>query len=311
MAAESAAAVPPPLPSVNQVLLVLSGKGGVGKSTVACQLAMALAAQGKRVGILDVDICGPSVPKICGVENANVTQGAKGWEPVVATHLTPTPADGAASGDAPVGQLRVMSIAFLLASPTDAVVWRGPRKDAMIKQFVSDVNWGPLDALVVDTPPGTSDEHLTLCESLRGRAPGSVGAVVVTTPQNVATDDVKKELNFCVKLKLPCLGLVENMSGYVCPHCAECTAIFGRGGGEALAKAAQVPFLGRVPIDPTISLLQDLGKRVAAARNGGDGDADAPADGQTLRSPAADAIAAVVARIAEEAAAVASANATA
>jgi Mrp family chromosome partitioning ATPase len=155
-----------------------------------------------------------------------------------------------------------MSIAFLLGSKDDAVVWRGPRKDAMIKQFVDNVVWGPLDYLIIDTPPGTSDEHLTLCEYLHKRSPS--GAVIVTTPQNVSTDDVRKELSFCAKLQLRCLGIVENMAGFVCPCCNEVTDIFGRGGGEKLASMYETPFLGRIPIDPTISLAQDEGRWLAA-----------------------------------------------
>lgn len=253
------------LKGVKDIIVVLSGKGGVGKSTVACQLAFALALDQKaRVGILDVDICGPSVPKIVGVENKNVVQGPNGWIPVEASLEVASPAaeeilsEDKAKGEAKTGSLKVMSIAFLLPNQTDAVVWRGPRKDAMIKQFVTAVDWGQLDYLIVDTPPGTSDEHLTLCEALAALDP--TGAVVVTTPQNVAVDDVKKELSFCGKLKMRCLGIVENMSGYVCPHCAECTQIFSKGGGEKLAKQYEIPFLGAIPLTPQISMSEDAGR---------------------------------------------------
>lgn len=228
---------------IKHIIVVLSGKGGVGKSTVACQLAFALAARNpeSRVGLLDVDICGPSVPKICGVETGSVTRTDQGWEPVTVQ-----------------SNLAVMSIAFLLTNADDAVVWRGPRKDAMIKQFLTEVNWGPLDFLIVDTPPGTSDEHITLCECIRGYDP--TGAVVVTTPQSVSVDDVRKELSFCHKLKLRCLGIVENMSGFVCPHCAECTELFSTGGGERLANEYDTEFLGRIPIDPALCLAEDMGR---------------------------------------------------
>lgn len=268
--------------SVNHTIIVLSGKGGVGKSTVACQLALSLAhISRKRVGILDVDICGPSVPKICGVEDKSITMCEKTglWLPVEVT--IPKPAADSTStrrGD-DRACLKVMSIAYLLPNATDAVVWRGPRKDAMIKQFLSDVKWGDLDYLIVDTPPGTSDEHMTLCEAFCKVASGiasegggdvsaishagPTGAVVVTTPQDVSTDDVRKELNFCAKLHLRVLGIVENMSGFVCPNCSETTDIFSKGGGKRLSDMYQCPFLGTIPIDPRISVAQDNGESVA------------------------------------------------
>lgn len=248
------------LAGVKHIVVVLSGKGGVGKSTVACQLALALAGVHRaRVGILDVDICGPSVPKIVGAEDRPVTSGPSGrWLPV-ALDLAGSDPDSDAAGTAAAAPppLKVMSIAYLLPSATDAVVWRGPRKDAMIKQFIEDVEWGDLDYLIVDTPPGTSDEHMTLCEALAQYQPA--GAIVVTTPQSVSTDDVRKELSFCAKLKLRVLGIVENMSGFVCPHCSECTAIFSKGGGRQLAAQYECPFLGEVPIDPAIAIAEDSG----------------------------------------------------
>nr|CCC91300.1 putative nucleotide binding protein [Trypanosoma congolense IL3000] len=243
------------LANVKHIILVLSGKGGVGKSTVACQLAFALAnVHGKSVGLLDVDICGPSVPTICGVVGRDIYRGENGWEPVSLRNGQPREDE-----DAPeVGDIKIMSIAFLLPSERDAVVWRGPKKDAMIRQFLTDVHWGALDYLVIDTPPGTSDEHLTLCEMLK---PFSMtGAVIVTTPQDVATDDVKKELSLCHKLGLRCLGIVENMSGFACPHCSHCTDIFSTGGGKRLAEAYEVEFLGSIPIDPMLSLAEDKGQ---------------------------------------------------
>nr|XP_014345013.1 PREDICTED: cytosolic Fe-S cluster assembly factor NUBP2 isoform X2 [Latimeria chalumnae] len=147
--------------------------------------------------------------------------------------------------------LALMSIGFLLQNPDDAVVWRGPKKNAMIKQFISDVAWGELDFLIVDTPPGTSDEHISAVENLRQYKPD--GAVLVTTPQAVSVGDVRRELTFCKKTGLKVLGIVENMSGFVCPHCSECSNIFSKGGGEELAKHAGVPFLGSVPLDPQLT----------------------------------------------------------
>jgi hypothetical protein len=156
-----------------------------------------------------------------------------------------------------------MSLGFLLRERGDAVVWRGPKKTAMVRQFLSDVLWGEIDYLLIDTPPGTSDEHISLAESLLKNAlPGQVaGAVVVTTPQAVATADVKKELNFCVKTGINVIGVVENMSGFVCPNCSECTNIFSKGGGEVMAQDFKVKFLGTVPIDPQFIMLVETGRR--------------------------------------------------
>lgn len=267
------------LAEVKHIIVVLSGKGGVGKSTVACQLALSLTHQHKkRVGLLDVDICGPSVAKICGLEGADVFRDGTGWRPVSMCAGGPEASGG--------GELKVMSIAYLLPSDKDAVVWRGPKKDAMIKQFVTEVNWGPLDYLIVDTPPGTSDEHLTLCEVLREYNP--TGAVIVTTPQDVSTDDVKKELSFCHKLQVRCLGIVENMSGFVCPHCAHCTDIFSSGGGKKLADMYEIAFLGAIPIDPNLSIAEDRGQAFLGA-------SDERGTGQT-----ADAVNGVIAAILAE-----------
>jgi hypothetical protein len=161
------------------------------------------------------------------------------------------------------GALSCMSLGFLLRERGDAVVWRGPKKTAMVRQFLSDVLWGDLDYLLIDTPPGTSDEHISLAETLLKNAfPGQVaGAVVVTTPQAVATADVKKELNFCVKTGIKVIGVVENMSGFVCPNCSECTDVFSRGGGQVMAQEFGVRFLGSVPIDPQFVMLVETGRR--------------------------------------------------
>lgn len=196
-----------------------------------------------QVGILDVDLCGPSIPRMLRVQDSAVHQCDSGWVPVF------------------VGQdkaIALMSIGFLLERPDDAVVWRGPKKNALIKQFLTDVAWGDLDFLIVDTPPGTSDEHISTVEALRPFQ--LLGAILVTTPQAVSVGDVRRELTFCRKAGLRILGIVENMSGFVCPHCSECTNIFSKGGGEELAKHAGVPFLGCVPLDPQLSQSLEEGR---------------------------------------------------
>ncbi|KAI0515436.1 cytosolic Fe-S cluster assembly factor CFD1 [Xylaria bambusicola] len=241
------------LAKIKHIVLVLSGKGGVGKSSITTQLALSLSLSGHSVGVLDVDLTGPSMPRMFNIEDAKVTQAPGGWLPVP-VHT--------ANSDKGVGQLRCMSLGFLLRGRGDAVVWRGPKKTAMIRQFLSDVLWGEMDYLLIDTPPGTSDEHISLAETLLKEArPGQVaGAVVVTTPQAVATADVRKELNFCVKTSIPVIGVIENMAGFVCPNCAECTDIFGKGGGQVMANDFNVPFLGRIPIDPQFVMLIETGR---------------------------------------------------
>ena len=232
------------LSGVKRTILVLSGKGGVGKSTVAVQLASTFQQDGKNVGILDIDLCGPSIPKMFGVDKMEVHQCDEGWLPVFTDDTQ---------------SMAIMSIAFLLSSSEEAVVWRGPKKNAMIKQFLTDVAWGNRDILIIDTPPGTSDEHITVMESLKESAVCIDGAVLVTTPQAVAVGDVRRELTFCRKANLPILGIIENMSGFVCPNCKDCTNIFSKGGGKKLAEHAEVPFLGAIPIDPNIAQSAETG----------------------------------------------------
>jgi len=224
------------LKDVKHVILVLSGKGGVGKSTVSTQLALSLQHSGFKVGLLDVDLCGPSIPRMLGLEKKDIHQCPQGWVPVYTS---------------PEQTLGVMSIGFLLNKKDDPVVWRGPKKNAMIKQFLTDVYWQDIDYLIIDTPPGTSDEHITVMENLKN-VPVD-GAVLVTTPQAIAVGDVRRELTFCKRTGLKVIGILENMCGFVCPHCSECTNIFSRGGGESLAEMGKVPFLGRIPIDPTLT----------------------------------------------------------
>lgn len=192
--------------------------------------------------MLDIDLCGPSIPKMLNLMGHEVHQCDAGWLPVF-TDQTQT--------------LGVMSIGFLLTNHNDAVVWRGPKKNAMIKQFLTDVAWQDRDVLIIDTPPGTSDEHITVMENLSKVKVD--GAVLVTTPQAVAVGDVRREVTFCRKANLKILGVVENMSGFVCPNCSECTNIFSKGGGEALASHAKVPFLGAIPIDPELAKAAENG----------------------------------------------------
>ncbi|KAK9458691.1 Cfd1p [Lipomyces oligophaga] len=233
------------LDTVKNVILILSGKGGVGKSSVTTQIALSLVRSGYSVGVLDIDLTGPSAPRMFGLEGSKIHQSSAGWVPVYTDSTK---------------KLSVLSIGFLLRDRGDSVVWRGPKKTAMIRQFVRDVVWGDLDFLLIDTPPGTSDEHIAIAESLRDLSLASgrqhpLGSVLVTTPQAVATADVRKELNFCTKVNFPVLGVIENMSGFVCPHCAECSNIFSSGGGEKLAQQFNIPFFGAVPIDPEFVLM--------------------------------------------------------
>ncbi len=222
---------------IKHKIVVLSGKGGVGKSTVAVNLAISLSANGRRVGLLDIDIHGPSIPTMLHLDTAEIISRNNGMEP------------------ADVDGLKVMSIGFLLQHPDDAIIWRGPMKAGVIKQFISQVNWDDLDYLIIDSPPGTGDEPLTLCQVI----PDLDGAIIVTTPQEVAAVDVRKSISFCRKLKLPVIGVIENMSGFVCPKCGEITNIFQTGGGERIAESYQVPFLGHIPIDPSIGIACDQG----------------------------------------------------
>jgi ATP-binding protein involved in chromosome partitioning len=224
---------------VKHVILVLSGKGGVGKSTVSTNLASALAAHGRQVGLLDLDIHGPNIPKMLGIEDKRPA--------VLENHMDPVQV---------TGNLAVMSMAFLLPDTSSPVIWRGPMKMAVIGQFLSDINWGALDYLIVDLPPGTGDEALTIAQL----APNVQGAVIVTTPQDVAVMDAIKAVKFIGKLELPVIGIVENMSGMICPHCGDTIDIFGRGGGEKAARELGVPYLGAIPLDPAMVKAGDEGR---------------------------------------------------
>ena len=223
---------------IKHKIAVLSGKGGVGKSTVAANLALVLHEAGKRIGLLDIDIHGPSIPRLVGLEGYAVQRTETGILPVEILE-----------------GFKVMSIAFLLENRDDAVIWRGPMKYNVIKQFLTDVEWGELDYLIIDSPPGTGDEPLTIAQLLKD----ADGAVVVTTAQQIAINDVRKCINFCHKVNWPVLGVLENMSGFVCPHCHQRVDIFKTGGGKKMAEEMNVPFLGSIPIDPNIVIAGDDG----------------------------------------------------
>lgn len=263
--------------TVKHKILVLSGKGGVGKSTFSAQLAFALSSMDFQVGLLDIDICGPSIPKMLGLEGQEIHQSNLGWSPVYVE-----------------SNLGVMSIGFMLPNPDDAVIWRGPRKTGIIKQFLKDVYWGELDFLLVDAPPGTSDEHISIVQFLQ--ATGIDGAIIVTTPQQVSLIDVRKEVSFCRKVGLEVLGVVENMSGLTqkmsdlkltklnekgeqidvtqwaleclknkAPELLDlvaCSEVFDSSGGGAMKMCSDmgVPFLGKVPLDPRLCKAAEEGR---------------------------------------------------
>ena len=313
------------LQNVSNVVLVLSGKGGVGKSSVTLQLALALTQQGHNVGILDIDLTGPSIPRLLGLEDKKVKQAPGGWLPVKVhdalptevsnsttnpssppiTNSTHTTTNGTSSPSQSVsrsrGSLHALSLAFLLPSRDSAVIWRGPKKTAMVRQFVSDVLWPPgTDYLLIDTPPGTSDEHIAIVEELHKVDLNSYGnggngyvnregrkwlhgAVIVTTPQAVSISDVRKELNFCTKVGVEVLGVVENMAGYVCPCCGEVSNVFSKGGGEVMARECAVKFLGRVPIDTGFGEMVEGGQGVEEEEEDDDDD-DEDERGVSLRN---------------------------
>ena len=225
------------LAHVKHKLIVLSGKGGVGKSTVAVNLAVALAESGYRVGLMDVDLHGPSVPRLMGLTKVNAMIS-----------------DGQISPVYYQDNLKVVSIENLLPENDEALIWRGPIKIGVIRQFLADVAWGELDYLIVDSPPGTGDEPLTIAQTIPGAQ-----AIIVTTPQEVSLADVRKSISFCNTVKMELFGLIENMSGFTCPKCGETLNLFGFGGGEKTAQAAGVRFLGRIPFDPDVVSCADAG----------------------------------------------------
>lgn len=224
------------LKDVRHKLFIMSGKGGVGKSSVTVNLAAALADRGQTVGILDVDLHGPSIPRLLGVSD-------------------PVMSDGRQMLPVSCGKnLSLLSMDAFLQDRDTAILWRGPKKTGVIRQFFTEVRWGALDYLLIDSPPGTGDEHMTVLEALPDAA-----CIVVTTPQELSLADVRKALDFLRTTRAPILGMVENMSGLVCPHCGEEIDLFKKGGGEALAKSCGLPFLGAVPLDPAAVVAADQG----------------------------------------------------
>ncbi len=223
---------------VKHKIMVMSGKGGVGKTTVAANLAFALGMNGLDVGLMDADIHGPNVPKILGIEDKRPEVSEKKIFPVL---VTP--------------RLKTISIGFLLPNRDSSIIWRGPMKMNAIRQFISDVDWGELDYMVVDLPPGTGDEPLSVVQLMKNVD----GAIIVTTPQDLALLDSRKAVNFSRVLKVPVIGIIENMSGFVCPYCGKEINIFKYGGGERAAIELGVPFLGRVPLDPEMVEAADSG----------------------------------------------------
>lgn len=223
---------------IEHKILVLSGKGGVGKSTVAVNLAYGFAKSGKKVGLLDIDIHGPSVAKMTGIEGQRLMTSENGG-------IMPIMKEG----------VKIISMASLLPPGDQAVIWRGPMKMKAIDQFLGEVEWGELDILVVDSPPGTGDEPLSIVQ----RIPEMDGAVIVTTPQQVALSDARRTVNFSQQLQVPILGIIENMSGFICPHCGKQTNIFKSGGGEKAAQEMGLDFLGKLPIEPAVMEKSDSG----------------------------------------------------
>lgn len=232
------------LNKIKNRLLVFSGKGGVGKSTVAANLALAFAKKGLKIGLLDVDIHGPNLAKMLGVEDKSMDVSSEGIKAVDVNN-----------------NLKLVSMSFLLQSPNFPVIWRGPLKMKAIKQFLGDVDWGELDWLIIDSPPGTGDEPLSVAQLI----PAS-GAAIVTTPQEVSLMDSRKAVAFARQLNLKILGIIENMSGMVCPHCGKKIDLFKEGGGFKVALELGVPFLGKIPLDPQIVISGDDGKPFIATQ---------------------------------------------
>lgn len=247
-------------------LLVMSGKGGVGKSTVAAYLALGLAARGYKVGLLDVDLHGPSIPRMMGITgHAQVEEEQQYIHPILVDH-----------------GLKVLSVEMLLPKKDSSIIWRGPLKIGIIKQFIGNVAWGNLDFLLIDSPPGTGDEPLTISQSIE-----DARAVVVTTPQEIALADVRKSIDFCFQMEMPIMGVVENMSGLTCPHCHQAIELLGQGGGRALAERFKLDLLGQIPWDPKLVEASDKGRPLDLDKeNNGAGKAYGDLIGQVLERTA-------------------------
>jgi ATP-binding protein involved in chromosome partitioning len=226
------------LAKIGRKILVMSGKGGVGKSTVASYVALLLSAEGHKVGLLDVDLHGPTVPHLMNVQGG-----------------LDMPEEGVVRPYRFSDKLSIVSLEMLLGDKDTAVIWRGPLKISAIRQFISDIDWGDLDYLVVDSPPGTGDEPLTVAQTIP-----DAEALIVTTPQEVSLADVRKSINFCRQVKMKIIGVVENMNGFVCPHCGEKVSIFGSGGGKRMAAQMDVPLIGEIPLDTQMVEMGDKGR---------------------------------------------------
>lgn len=235
--AEQDAAVKSSLDKIKNKLIVMSGKGGVGKTSTSVNLSIALSKKGHRVGLMDVDLHGPDVPRMLGLEGLPELNQDRKLSPLNYSD-----------------NLKAISIEAFTPGKDDAIIWRGPLKFSAIRQFIADVDWGDLDFLVIDSPPGTGDEPLTVAQNI-----ADAKAVIVTTPQEVALADVRKSINFCKTVKMEIFGLVENMSGFTCPHCNEMIELFGSGGGERTAKEMGIQFLGSIPFDPKVVACGDSG----------------------------------------------------
>ena len=235
--AEQDAAVESSLGKIKNKLIVMSGKGGVGKTSTSVNLSIALAKKGHNVGIMDVDLHGPDVPRMLGLSGMPEVNQNRKLNPMSFSE-----------------NLKAISIESFTPGRDDAIIWRGPLKFSAIRQFIGDVDWGDLDFLIIDSPPGTGDEPLTVAQTIV-----DAKAVIVTTPQEVALADVRKSINFCKTVNMEIFGLIENMSGFSCPHCNEMIDLFGSGGGERTAKEMGIQFLGKIPFDPRVVACGDSG----------------------------------------------------